>query len=491
MVESVAEFKKPLADFLSGIEGSKGLYELIKVQLGLDLTDDEGLKEVGLDPKTGLVFFEKEGSFSFAVGVSYPKRFMDHVRERIRILGPSNLSESADDKVRLATGPSLPDGEGFLWSVAWGVTSDNVGLVTWTGKGESAEAAWDLAADKPSSTFEKPESLNDAMLWAAGHTGGLKFDVPVPVVGNVLSQALKGGGNWELGVELEPDTLRLRASIPGGAGLGAIGPYMQTDTSSPKFAAIFPKNSSLFVRSRVLLEKAGPFLAGAALLLNSEPAYIDRLPVPPIPMLLDSLTGEIAVAVMGLDDGVQPTTILRIRNDLPRLLQAVHTAVAVEAVTEAKAKELLSSIVARAPTAGFRTSALSHAEMEGVILTKELTARRGGYKSRQEKRVYTVLRHGKILVGISGEGELQRFLDVQAGKAIALQTAATDAHMKAALIEGKDALALTLMSTRITRELADKGMPPFFLTVVNSIREIALRARVEKKHLKIVLEARQ
>ena len=63
--------------------------------------------------------------------------------------------------------------------------------------------------------------------------------------------------------------------------------------------------------------------------------------------------------------------------------------------------------------------------------------------------------------------------------------------MKAALIEGKDALALTLMSTRITRELADKGMPPFFLTVVNSIREIALRARVEKKHLNIVLEARQ
>jgi hypothetical protein len=34
-------------------------------------------------------------------------------------------------------------------------------------------------------------------------------------------------------------------------------------------------------------------------------------------------------------------------------------------------------------------------------------------------------------------------------------------------------------------------MPPFFLTVVNSIREVAFKARVESKSLNIVLEARQ
>jgi len=486
VVESVADFQKPLAEFLSGIEGSKGLYELIDVQLGLDLTDEDGLEAVGLDKKTGLVFFEKDGALSLAVGVSYPERFLENVRKRIRILGPSTLSRSSNNSLDLVTGPKLPEGDGVEWSAAWGVTADNIGVVTWVGPGGDAEESWKAASEKPGDVFAKPSELGNTLLWAAGETQGVDLNIPVPMVGKMLSSVLQGSGHWTLGVEADSDTLRLRAQLPGGKGLGAIAPYMQTKNKGMDFSSLFPKNSSLLVRSRLLMEKAGPLLSGAALMLGGEPTYIDRLPLPPISMLLDSLTGEFAVAVMGLDDGVRPTTILLQVGDLPRLLQSVHTAVAVEARTEELAKALLKNVTDRAPAAGFKTTTIAHAKMQGVILTKEYSSRR-----RKENRVYTFLRKDRALIVLTGQGELQRFLDVQDGQAIPLSSAATDDHMKSVLSDSRDAVTLNLMSTRITRELADKGVPPFFLTVVNSIREVALRARVEQQTLNLVLEARQ
>jgi hypothetical protein len=39
--------------------------------------------------------------------------------------------------------------------------------------------------------------------------------------------------------------------------------------------------------------------------------------------------------------------------------------------------------------------------------------------------------------------------------------------------------------------LADKGVPPFFLTVINSIREVAVTCGVDGDNLEVVLEARQ
>jgi hypothetical protein len=489
VVESVSDFQKPLAQFLSGIEGSKGLYELIDAHLGLDLADPDGLESVGFDKKTALVCFEYDGALSLAAGVSYPKRFLSNVQERIRILGPSQVTQTDNQETYLATGPALPQG-GFEWSAAWGVTGDNIGLMTWVGPGGDAEASWQTASTKPSDGFAKPSELKKMSVWASGETPGLDVDLPIPMVGKFIKNALQGQGRWMVGVEVNADTLRLKAKLPGGYGLGTVANYVQTDTKATDFSALFPKNSSLFVRSRVLLEKAGPLLA-PALLLVEEPTYIDRLPLPPLGMLLDSLTGEFALAVMGMDDGVEPMTLLRNVNHLPRLLQDLHTVLAVEAQTEQKAEMLLKHVAAHAAGAGFKASSINHPAIEGIILTKEVTHRKKGYSSRIEKRVYTFLRKGSTLLVLTGEGELPRFLDVQDGKAIALSTSATDDHMKSVLRESSHVLSATLMSTRITRELADKGMPPFFLTVVNSIREVAFKARVESKSLNIVLEARQ
>lgn len=239
------------------------------------------------------------------------------------------------------------------------------------------------------------------------------------------------------------------------------------------------------------MEQAGPLLAGALLMLQAEPVYVDRLPVPALASLVDGLTGEFAFAVMGLDEAVQPTSILRSVEHLPSLLQAIHMAVAVEAVDESKAKELYESVRVQAPKAGFKVSTLEDAAFDGIILSKGKPNVRLAAVPNKGVRTYTLLRKGAVLIGLSGQGELQRFLDVQSKKAIALSASATDEHMKAVLSGSEDALAVTLMSTRITRELADKGVPPFFLTVVNSIREVALRAKIEGKQLNIVMEARQ
>ena len=491
VVDSLSEMKGPLAEFLSGIEGSKGLYDLIDVQLGLDLSANDGLEDIGLDRRTSLVLFEKNDAFSLAVGVSYPERFLANVKERIRVFGPSSIAPGTNERITTAKGPPAPGGTESTWSMAWGVTESRIGVVTWVGEGKDAETAWKDATNLPSSPLEKPDHVSEANLWAAGQTQGLDFELPIPRVGSVLKKALMGRGPWSVGVELDADTLRVRAKVPGGVGLSAAAPFLQTKATAVNFSNTFPKNSSLFLRSRVLMEQAGPLLAGALLMLQAEPVYVDRLPVPALASLVDGLTGEFAFAVMGLDEAVQPTSILRSVEHLPSLLQAIHMAVAVEAVDESKAKELYESVRVQAPKAGFKVSTLEDAAFDGIILSKGKPNVRLAAVPNKGVRTYTLLRKGAVLIGLSGQGELQRFLDVQSKKAIALSASATDEHMKAVLSGSEDALAVTLMSTRITRELADKGVPPFFLTVVNSIREVALRAKIEGKQLNIVMEARQ
>jgi hypothetical protein len=201
---------------------------------------------------------------------------------------------------------------------------------------------------------------------------------------------------------------------------------------------------------------------------------------------------------MGMDQSVKPTDLQRQLKSLPRLLQSIHTAWGFEANDEASAKTLFERVRTDARKRGFVTAKMPVANVEAFSMVKSITVMRGGKpvlsaaggSPLKIKRTYSLMRQGRVLIFLTGKGELRRFVDVKSGKAISLGSAATDPHMKAALKESRHALSATLMSTRITRELADKGVPPFFLTVVNSIREVALTCGVEDGTLEIVVEAR-
>ena len=498
VIDSLAELRGPVARYLAGIEGSKGLYQLAEAYLGLDLTDDDGMEAIGLDRKTGLVFYENEGTVVMAVGVSYAKRFMENVRKRIRMFGPSTLEGSEGARLRVAIGPKLTDGEGHRWSLAWGVTEDHIGLVTWVGPGVDARAAWETASRPPDDVLEKPEAHSAAPMWATGEARGLNVKLPIPMIDNLLKQALGPDLRWSLGVEVDADTLRLRARLPAGRGLGKMAQFLQTDTPGSDFSEIFPKNTSLFMRSRVLVGEAGLLLAGLAL-ASGEPAWPDKLPIPPISSLLGSLTGEFAIAVMGMDPAVQPMDLKDHAKSLPTLLQSIHTAWAFEATDEESANIIFGRVRAGAPQAGFVTVKVPVDGFEAFSMAKTVVVTRRGKPVRAFRggaplkvtRTYSLMRQGRILILLTGKGELRRFVDVKAGRAISLGSTATDAHMKAALQESRYALSAILMSTRITRELADKGVPPFFLTVINSIREVAVTCGVDGDNLEVVLEARQ
>jgi hypothetical protein len=215
--------------------------------------------------------------------------------------------------------------------------------------------------------------------------------------------------------------------------------------------------------------------------------------------LLGSLTGEFAIAIMGMDPGVQPMDLPEHAKSLATLLQSIHTAWAFEARDEESAKGLFGKVNAGAKQRGFVTVNVPVEGFEAFSMAKTIVVKRRGKPVRTHRggpaltvtHTYSMMRQGRVLILLTGKGELRRFVDVKAGRAISLGSAASDAHMKAALKESRYALSATLMSTRITRELADKGVPPFFLTVINSIREVAATCGVHGDNLEVVVEARQ
>lgn len=496
VIDSVEAFKKPVADYLAGIEGSKGIYDLVNAYVGLDLAGEGGLEAIGLSPETGLVCFEKEGAIVLAAGVSATEAFMDNVRQRIRMFGPASTTGTASDAIHVAQGPTVEGVPG--WSIAWGVTADRIGLVVWVGQGADAREAWESASEAPQEVMARPDGLEQAGLWAAGDAGGLEVELPIPVVGKLIKRALNSTGRWHVGVEVDRETLRLSTFYPSGRALQMAAPITQTTEPVVDFAAYFPKGTSFFSRSRVRVEEAGMLLTGLVM-AAPEPVWVDGLPMPALATLLEGLTGEIAVAVMGMDPAVQPTELAAQFNSLGALLQGLHTAVAVEARDEAAATRLFQAMKSGARARGFETvsgeaaASSSGGDLAFFSMTKEVDgpAIRGRRAATPRSHHYSLLRQGRVLIFLTGKGELRRFLGVHAGTASPLASAAVDAHMRGVLQGGDHALAFVLMSARITRELASKGFPPFILTVVNSIREVAGTVTLVDGGLTLVVEARQ
>ena len=87
-------------------------------------------------------------------------------------------------------------------------------------------------------------------------------------------------------------------------------------------------------------------------------------------------------------------------------------------------------------------------------------------------------------------GEVERFLAVGEGRAAAVAALGEEGAPAAALGLGEAPPGIGVLATfgRITRELGDKGVPPYFLKMVGDVRAIAATAEVRPEGVRLAVE---
>ena len=95
-----------------------------------------------------------------------------------------------------------------------------------------------------------------------------------------------------------------------------------------------------------------------------------------------------------------------------------------------------------------------------------------------------------VVAVISGAGEVARFVRVARGTALSLEASAEGPVGTAALASPESVVGLSAGFRRVTRELGDKGFPPFFLQMVNDIRAISGAVRLRPDGATVALEVR-
>jgi hypothetical protein len=106
----------------------------------------------------------------------------------------------------------------------------------------------------------------------------------------------------------------------------------------------------------------------------------------------------------------------------------------------------------------------------------------------QPKESWAVVRQGNTVGVLSGKGEVSRLHAVQEGRAMSLKAAATGEQASWAVEDADTALGLHASFRRITRELSTKGVPPYFLKVINDIDGVSASIRPDKEGVSLSME---
>jgi hypothetical protein len=302
-----------------------------------------------------------------------------------------------------------------------------------------------------------------------------------------------------VGADLQPDRLKISADLAYVGTPALPAGWLQPAHAPAPFDALFPKTTTLFVRARLdvaRLRAVPPFLR--ARMLPPLPG-LDQLPLPSASELVDLIDGEVAAAVLGLDPDATVNHLLAGAFLPEEVLQLTHAAVAVRVRDPAAGRAALEQLAERSRQAQWVVAAVTGGGWAGYALVTHRRLRpwrapRHAPKAQPppvRPRRYTVALKGDTLLLLTGRGEVQRFFDVGDGRAAALATVVEGAApglVDAALTDPTVALGVVLTLTRITRELADKGVPPYFLKMINDVRSLAATLRVREDGLTVDVE---
>ena len=531
VVDHLERTRGLLANFLAGVEGASGFLELAEARLGVSLVNEDGLRRAGLDPAGSATAFAADGALALSVSVADADAFRARVRQQALVAGAETIGPpTGDPAIFVAQVPPGVSGQSPALDLAWGVTGDDVGLVVvMPHPTPSAPQPPDAASDAGAlwarlSQGDGAFALSAVATAARGAAGeaGLWFTgvpdsfpltlprgLPAPIAGALGGGAVKLA-SWRGHVELGKSRagLRLEATLsPSSARPPA--DWLSPSGPPAAFATLFPRTTTLVARARVNLAplKAIPRFVRDRMFPDALPPALG-LPSPSLHDLADLATGDVAVAVMGLDSEATVNHLLgQLRGARWRLadaLQVVHVAVALGVRDPSAAWQLIDALADTARRDGWTAAAIRPSGPGPDALR--------GYTLRRKGHVHALLLRGHDLAWVTGRGEVARFLAAARGEALAFASLGADelgdasraqdaagaggatgapappSALRAALEDPGVTVGITASFTRLARELAAKGGPPYFLKMLNDIYAVAATARVGADRFSLALD---
>jgi hypothetical protein len=521
VVSSLDEVQRRATTFLAGIEGASGALDLLADRFGLDLRSPEGPEALGLDASRGVtVHVRKVGdgeAVVVAASVSDRERFMDKVGTRLQSGAGARPLPGTGDVLRfelassvVETPPSVPPGAeptvaaapqavAPATTLALGVTSDGVGVLV-LARGADAGAVWQAVATTPTgATFAgSPRAAKaTATVGATDATGAVVAPLVTFAMGNPLPDAPESLGlargivqgirdslpAWEGGLSLDADRLVLKVAADHvGEGNLPVS-WVRPEGSPEALAKVFPKTTTAFLRLRVDLGKVRkiPSFLREGLLPERLPG-LEGAPLPAVSDLIEMVDGDVAVALLGLDPATNLATLGSRRVLRERALSLVHVAIAAKLRDVEMTRRAFAGIASQLGTSGWSVAELEHTPYRGWSFVRD-----GMH--------YAVLIDGEVAIFVIGPGEVDSFFAVRDGRATSLASLATPSASptqgavgagtaKEALgQEGQTALGLVIGPLRLARELSARGVPPYFLKIINDVRVVAASVRADEKRL--------
>lgn len=492
VVPSLDTLRERLVAFLAGVEGTSGVLELIAARYGVDLTSADGLRAAGIDPASAFVAAlappDEGGVVAVAVGVSDTERFLALVHDRAaRLSGGRVHAPAADDAPHRVDGPAAAGPDALpTWRAAYGVTADHIGLVVIGPPDADLDATWRRHAAGDGAALlgthaarARADAGADAVAW------GLVADAPLPVpdglglLGTFIGPPIRGLAAWSFGARVTPDRLSLRATVDQVGDATLPVSWLRPDGPADVFAPVFPKTTAAFLRSRFDVERVRkvPAILRRRFMPSTLPGPAATLPLPPLDDILAFVDGDFAVALLGMDPDATVQQLLGVARQPQLLTRVVRLALGARARDPDRAYSAFAAIAAQLGTSsGWTVDALDG----------------GGYRGftfhRGPEAYSALIGHGVVLF-IVGQGEVAPFIAVAEERALALSASAEDEPVVARAIGQTPTTAGALFGfTRVTRELADKGVPPYFLKIINDIRVLALTADADETRVTLELE---
>lgn len=495
---SLSRLQARTVAFLDEIEGSRGVLDLLADRFGLDLRTPEGPASLGLDSSKAFAIFSHGADRAWALLASVADRdvFVQGARARLE-KGAGARLDGGDEELpegqpwRFA-GPGSPP----AWRAALGVTTDRVAVLVLTAPDGDPVAHYATLAKGPDRPFTATERFarakttagEDAVVYLALEDILPEAPASLGLARGLLQTQLDALPRFEGGLAIPEDpaglpslTVQLAAER---VGEGALPVHWVTPDGSPEgLARVFPKTTTAFVRVRAALGEVRkmPGFIRDTVLPDRLPGF-ETLPLPGTSDLIELVEGDLAFAVLGLDDSANLARLAYSLGSIPRLMSVCHVALAARHRGAEAARRTFSGISSQLATSGWTVAPIEHSGAANPYV---------GWSWARDSRHYSVLIDDEVIVFIVGPGEVDGFLAVKDGRALSLASFAEGTGVAVSRALGqRDAtpFGVVVSPLRLSRELAARGLPPYFLKIINDVRLFAGGLGATERRLEIALE---
>jgi hypothetical protein len=452
-----------VSEFLVHVEGASGLIDLLSAQVGVDLSSLASLEAQGVSSEGSLVVYRRGGSTVLLVSITSLAQFNELFRERVVPgLGAELVANGAEDR-RLFESAAMPLGLGL----AWGSMHRGLGTVILSSEVASLETLWTELSAVTHTPLAPPTA--SGLVWAIGdYTPQLPSSLgPARLV---LSSYISPLSRWTGSLTADGQGMRLTLH---GAWQGSGAPplsFFHTEPQGKPLRSYLPSASTVLV--------SGTWRPQS---ISSLPAWIrtsvlpERLPglagetLPPTRELLELVHGDLAVAVFGLSR-THAVDLSRMPGSLTEIMtKLLGVGFFVRSAQGDRVAGILAAVAEALAERGWRVTPIKDGPWIGFDL----------HTSRPEQHwALVALDDVAALVTAS---ELPTLVEVARKSALP--------HGKDTIEEGRSpTLALHLSFERISRELASRGVPPYFLTMLSGIDRAVLEMSLHDKGIELTVE---